>query len=386
MENNIPKLRFKEFTDEWQEKKLGDIAGVSSGGTPSRTKPEFWSGTIPWVTTSQINFNLIYNATQFITSAGLRSSAAKIFPVGTVLVALYGQGITRGKVSVLAIDASTNQACAAILADQKFAKSKFLFYFLARQYGSLRKLSNDGSQKNLSGDLLKKLKIVIPNIAEQEKIAGFLTAVDEKIGRLEEKKKGFEKYKKGVMQAIFSQKIRFRRPDGSNFPDWEDKKLGELLNYEQPTKYIVRSTEYRNDYKIPVLTAGKTFILGYTNEADGIYNDLPVIIFDDFTTTNQFVNFPFKVKSSAMKILKAKGDANIKFVFEVMQQIRYEIGGHGRHWISVFSNFDILVPSKEEQEKIAEFLTSLDNKVELINKELEQAKIFKKSLLQQMFI
>ena len=221
---------------------------------------------------------------------------------------------------------------------------------------------------------------------EQEKIAEFLGAVDEKINHLEEKKKGFEKYKKGVMQAIFSQKIRFRQSDGSNYPDWEEKKLGELLNYDQPTKYIVQSTEYANSNKTPVLTAGKTFILGYTNEINGIYNDLPVIIFDDFTTTSQFVTFPFKVKSSAMKILKPKNDANIKFVFEAMQTIKHEVGGHGRHWISKFAGIKTRVPDINEQEKIAEFLTALDNKVDLINKELEQAKLFKKSLLQKMFV
>jgi type I restriction enzyme S subunit len=187
------------------------------------------------------------------------------------------------------------------------------------------------------------------------------------------------------MQAVFSQRIRFKDKNGKNYPDWEEKKLGELLNYEQPTKYIVRSTEYSNDFDTPVLTAGKSFILGYTNEIDNTFQELPVIIFDDFTTASQFVDFPFKVKSSAMKILKAKEKENIRFIFEAMQKIKYEVGGHGRHWISVFANMKIKIPSPEEQEKIAEFLTTLDDKINLINNQLEQTKLFKKSLLQRMF-
>ena len=91
-------------------------------------------------------------------------------------------------------------------------------------------------------------------------------------------------------------------------------KLGDVLLYEQPTKYIVESTDYSNEYKIPVLTAGQSFILGYTNETENIYTDVPVIIFDDFTTSVQYVDFPFKVKSSAMKILTAN-NANLKYLY-----------------------------------------------------------------------
>ena len=100
-----------------------------------------------------------------------------------------------------------------------------------------------------------------------------------------------------MMQKIFNQEIRFKDDNGEDFGDWEEKSLGECLDYEQPTNYIVESTEYNNDYKTPVLTAGKTFILGYTNEENGVFqtDNLPVIIFDDFTTATQFVDFPFKV-------------------------------------------------------------------------------------------
>jgi len=181
--------------------------------------------------------------------------------------------------------------------------------------------------------------------------------------------------------------LRFKDENGADFDEWEEKKLGNCLDYEQPTNYLVSSTEYQDNYETPVVTAGKTFILGYTDETTGIFNNnLPVIIFDDFTTATQFVNFPFKAKSSAMKILKAKKDINIKFIYEAMQMINYEIGGHGRHWISVFSDMYILIPSLPEQTKIANFLSALDDKMNQCGVQIEKMEGWKKGLLQKMFL
>ena len=181
--------------------------------------------------------------------------------------------------------------------------------------------------------------------------------------------------------------MRFKDENGKDYADWEEKKLGECLDYIQPTKYLVSSTEYDNSYKTPVLTAGKTFILGYTNEINGIFeNNLPVIIFDDFTTATQFVDFPFKAKSSAMKILVPFKGVNIKFVFEAMQIMKYEIGGHERHWISKFSQVLMPFPCLEEQQKIANFLSNIDVKIENTKQEINQMQTFKKGLLQQLFV
>ena len=132
------------------------------------------------------------------------------------------------------------------------------------------------------------------------------------------------------------------------------KKLEELLDYEQPNNYIVEDTKYDNKYKTPVLTAGQSFILGYTNEESGIFkaNSNPVIIFDDFTTSSQYVDFDFKVKSSAMKILKAKDGVNIKYVYYLMQTIKFDNQLHKRYWISTYSKIKVPIPNIEMQNEI----------------------------------
>lgn len=147
-------------------------------------------------------------------------------------------------------------------------------------------------------------------------------------------------------------------PNGVEF-----KELGEVLNYEQPTKYIVQSTEYSHAHKIPVLTAGQSFILGYTDEVEGIYvasKDSPVVIFDDFTTSFHWVDFDFKVKSSAMKMLRPQASAAVsfRFVYFAMRSINYVIGGHERHWISKYSKIKIPVPPLAVQEEIVKILNS----------------------------
>lgn len=178
-----------------------------------------------------------------------------------------------------------------------------------------------------------------------------------------------------------------RFPEFAKEGEWEKKKLGDCLDYLQPTEFLVSSTAYDNSFKTPVLTAGKTFILGYTNEVDNIFKEkLPVIIFDDFTTASQYVDFPFKAKSSAMKILLSKNNIDIKFSYELMQMISYEVGVHGRHWISVFSNLEVPVPENpKEQQRIASCLSSLDEVIAAHSQRLDLLKDHKKGLMQNLF-
>ncbi|GAB1402221.1 hypothetical protein MASR1M68_11320 [Elusimicrobiota bacterium] len=164
-------------------------------------------------------------------------------------------------------------------------------------------------------------------------------------------------------------------------------KLGDILEYEQPTKYIVKDTNYNNKYKTPVLTAGKTFILGYTNEKENIYKkNLPVIIFDDFTTAIKYVDFPFKVKSSAMKILHTDENiADIKYLFYYMTTIKSDTELHKRYWISQYAHMGINLPPLNIQMKIANILDKATNLINLRKQQLEKLDLLIKSKFIDMF-
>ena len=170
---------------------------------------------------------------------------------------------------------------------------------------------------------------------------------------------------------------------------WEQHKLGDIFKYEQPQPYIVASAEYDDSYSTPVLTAGQSFILGYTDEKNGIKNasqDSPVVIFDDFTTSSHYVDFPFKVKSSAMKLLSLADKADdIIFCFTVLQKIDYVPVSHERHWISTFSKFEILCPSKKEQSALGGIFKKLDNLITLHQRKYDKFVAIKKALLEKMF-
>ena len=151
---------------------------------------------------------------------------------------------------------------------------------------------------------------------------------------------------------------------------WAVCRLEDIVDYEQPTQYIVQSTNYSDDYKTPVLTAGKSFILGYTNETTGIYDQLPTIIFDDFTTDSRFVDFPFKVKSSAMKILQVNREVNIRYVAYFMSITQLVGDTHKRYWISEYSKIPIPIPPKQEQDRIVKKIAEIEDQLNKITAEL----------------
>lgn len=171
---------------------------------------------------------------------------------------------------------------------------------------------------------------------------------------------------------------------------WKEYCLEDLLSYEQPTPYIVESTEYSDAFETPVLTAGASFILGYTDEAEGIYDQIPVIIFDDFTTASKYVNFPFKVKSSAMKILSANKELVLpKFIYYRMQTIKFEHSTHKRYWIQQYSKIKVKIPSLKEQKrivnKIEELFSELDSAVKTLKKTKEQLAVYRQSVMKEAF-
>lgn len=168
--------------------------------------------------------------------------------------------------------------------------------------------------------------------------------------------------------------------------NWKRVTLGELLDYERPDKYIVSSEDYSDSYKTPVLTAGKTFILGYTNDTEGIYKNLPVIIFDDFTTESKYVDFDFKVKSSAMKILKAENNITLKYLYYLMQTLSFNHDTHKRYWISEYSKLKIDIPDKiEEQQEIVQVLDTMSNIIRLREECISHAQDLISSLFIEIF-
>lgn len=201
----LPPLRFPKFRNagEWNLTALGKVSTITSGGTPNRSNKAFWNGSIPWVTTSLIDFNTIHKADEFISESGLKGSSAKLFPKNTILMAMYGQGKTRGKVAILGIEATTNQACAAILLD-KDLRTDFLFQNLVGRYDEIRELSNRGGQENLSAGLIEQIPIFYPtDKSEQQKIANCLTSLDELIILQAQTIDALKLHKKGLMQQLF---------------------------------------------------------------------------------------------------------------------------------------------------------------------------------------
>lgn len=171
---------------------------------------------------------------------------------------------------------------------------------------------------------------------------------------------------------------------------YSEYELGDLLEYEQPTAYIVESTDYSDSYSVPVLTAGKSFILGYTNEMDGVFDKTPVIIFDDFTTATQYVNFPFKVKSSAMKILHINKDLVLpKYIYYRIQIIQFDHSTHKRYWIQQYSKIRVSIPPISEQERIVarieELFSQLDAGVETLKKTKAQLAVYRQAVLKEAF-
>ena len=402
-----PKLRFKEFDEDWAASRIDEIASVTSGGTPSRSISEYWDGNIPWVTTSLVDFNVIQTAEEFITQDGLKNSSAKLFPKNTILMAMYGQGITRGKVAILGIEATTNQACCAIKLNNSF-DTHFIFQNLMNRYEEIRDLSNDGGQKNLSAGIIKEIEVVSPSKEEQTKIATFLSTVDEKISQLSQKLHLLGQYKQGMMQKLFSQQIRFKADDGSEFGEWEERKLSEIsqkamygmnaaaTEYDGINKYlrITDICEFSNSFKIDNLTSPNA-------ELDDKYKlQLGDLL---FARTGASVGKSYLYREDdgityfAGFLIKFSLNTNLVIPYFIFLQtltkgfsqwVVTNSMRSGQPGINAeeYSSYIFKVPCLEEQTKIANFLSAIDQKIDVVSEQLEQAKLWKKGLLQQMFV
>ena len=254
-----------------------------------------------------------------------------------------------------------------------FSPRYFRKQIVARASYTTRALTNG---RSLSVALLAR-----PPLPEQRAIAMALSDVDallEGLDRLIAKKRDL---KHAAMQQLVTGQTRLPGFCG----EWEVKRFGELLTYEQPAKYLVSSGEYSDANDVPVLTAGKTFILGYTNEDEGIFSDLPVIIFDDFTTASHYVTFPFKIKSSAMKLLKPRDQKiDVRFVYEAMQLIVFKVNEHKRYWISEYQKLELRVPDEEEQAVIMAVLSDMDAELSALEARRDKTRDLKQAMMQEL--
>ena len=415
----FPKLRFQEFDGVWSNSKIDDIAVVTSGGTPSRSNLTFWDGNIPWVTTSLVDFNIIQSAEEFITQKGLDNSSAKLFPKNTILMAMYGQGITRGKVAILGIDATTNQACAAIKLQSNY-DTQFIFQNLMNRYEEIRDLSNDGGQKNLSAGIIKEIEVYYPEKTEQIKIASFLSVVDEKISQFNQKHELLSQYKQGMMQKLFSQQIRFKADDGSEFGEWEKVKFSDKFKFHQTNSYsralLSEQGEIMNIHYGDIHTKFST-LFDISKEIVPFLNsevNINKIAEDQFLQVGDLVvadaSEDYKDIGKAIEIIHLNSHKVVAGLhtyiarpvqpfalgfcgylmqtFEVREQIKKLATGISVLGISKtnIGKVEIKVPCLAEQIKIASVLSAIDQKTEVVSKQIEQAKQWKKGLLQQMFI
>ncbi len=359
----------------WQKVRLGDIAEIIGGGTPSTQITSFWNGSINWFTPTEIGITkYVYKSQRTITLLGLKKSSAKLLPIGTILLTSRA---SIGDCAILKVVATTNQGFQSLIPLEKI-NNEFLYYLMLTLKNKLLELASGSTFLEVSPNKIKNLLIPLPPLNEQAAIANILSDVDHYLYSLDALILKKESVKKALSFELLSQRKRLK---GFN-QAWQRVRLGDILSYEQPTKYLVATTQYLQKGFTPILTAGKTFILGYTNDKHGIYTNIPVIIFDDFTTDSKMVNFPFKVKSSAIKILSLRDNnqADLKYIYEKLTLLKHQVTDHKRYWIDEFSNFEIPLPPLNEQIAIANILSGLDNEIISLKNKKRQFENIKKAL------
>ncbi|MGK4127707.1 restriction endonuclease subunit S [Ligilactobacillus saerimneri] len=390
--NGIPKLRFPGFKGAWEQRKLGKITSRVKGNDGRMNLPTLTiSAASGWLDQKERFSGNIAGKEQ--KNYTLLSEGELSYNHGNSKLAKYG--------AVFVLKDYREALVPRVYHSFKMNKENsadFIEYtFLTKRPDrELRKLVTSGARMdgllNINFDNFMSIKLNIPSYDEQLKIVEFLRKFDTLITLHQRKLDHLKEQKKGLLQKMFPKKgevvpeVRF--PGFTNA--WEQRKLGEVLSYEQPGPYIVSSDNYDDKYNVPVLTAGKSFLLGFTNEIEGVKEATksdPVIIFDDFTTGSHYVDFPFKVKSSALKILSKRSERiDTKFIYEVLSGINYIPQSHERHWISQFSKFNVMIPSFQEQYRISCLFKQLDSLIALHQRKLDHLKLLKKGLLQQMFV
>lgn len=278
-----------------------------------------------------------------------------------------------------------NSFCFGFRPNVQFSNYYIGYYLRSNHFRSrVFCLAQGISRYNISKKSLIKLKLSLPKLEEQDKISRIFNQIELLLTLYEKKKQLLTQLKQGIVNFLITkngQKPQLRFSGFNN--NWESKSFEKLLNYEQPTKYIVKKADYISQ-GTPVLTANKSFVLGYTNETN-VYQNIPAIIFDDFTLESKYVDFPFMVKSSAIKILTSE-NSNLFFIYQLLNNQRFVQEGHSRHYISVVQKKKVLVPSIQEQNKISDLIKQLEDNIELNSNTIVLLKKLKEFLLQSMFL
>ena len=253
----------------------------------------------------------------------------------------------------------------------------FMSYQLnGRRKYYIAKVAQGVSVVHLYGEHLKGVKTINPCLEEQKKIASLLALLDERITTQNKIIDKLQSLIKGIRNDVYG---KLRKSVGVN------AMISDVLSYEQPQPYIVKDTEYTAE-GIPVLTANKAFVLGYTSETDGIYDKGDCIIFDDFTLDCKYVDFPFKVKSSAIKILTAKNKELLRYTFEFLKYLDLSTEEHKRHYIAETQNQEFILPTEQIVKTIAHIFSTLSVRMETAVKQRNVFEKQKQYLLRQMFI
>ncbi|GGF43077.1 restriction endonuclease subunit S [Echinicola rosea] len=373
---NFPPLRFHKNNKEWVRKKIGEISSISSGGTPSRGKYEFWGGNIPWITTSLIDFNEIQRAEEYITKEGLNQSSAKLFPKGTILMAMYGQGKTRGKVAILGIEATTNQACAAIKVKQGM-DARFLYTYLEKEYDRIRNIANDGGQQNLSASLIKSYKISLPNLNEQVKISSFLLLIDRRINTQIKIIEELQSQKNSLSKKLLSCQVRFLE----HIEKWKEVKIGDVVKIGSGKDY-----KHLAEGEVPVFGTG-----GYMTSVDSCLYEGETVCIGRKGTIDKPFYYNGKIWTvDTLFFTHSYKSILPRFLFYVFEQINWlkfnEASGVPSLSKSTIEKIAIKIPSVKEQQKITTTLFAIDQKIDLESKHLELLKQQKRYFLQNLFI
>lgn len=402
MERNVPKLRFKGFNDEWKKEVISSICKLSSGSTPSKARKEYFNGTHLWVTSGELKNKYIYNTIDKITDKAIKNTNLKEYEIGSFIIAIYGleaQG-TRGSSAILGRKATISQACMAI-EPVKDIYSEFLYYWYAK-YGDMIgiRYAQGTKQQNLSTDLVGNLKIIFPSLKEQERITNFLTKVDKIIEKQDEKVKNLENYKKGMMQKIFSQEIRFKDENGKEYPEWQEYKLNELCNFFSGGTPLTSKKEYY-DGNIPFIRSAEISSENteLTISEIGLNNSSAKMI-----QKGDLLYALYGATSGEVSISKLNGAinqailcirsnrCNLIFLEKVLRNSKQNIiktylqGGQGNLSANIIKELQYNFPCLDEQDKIAKFITKIDIILQKEIDKLNELYKWKKGLLQQMFV